>query len=144
VFRDFRQFLLRGNVVDLAVGVVMGTAFGQIVTKLVADLLTPLIAATVGKPDFGALSFTIHNAQFRYGDFLNAVITFVLVAVAVFFLIVKPVNYVSTLAIRQDSPNPATRKCPYCLSEVPKAATRCAFCTSEIDPEEPPTSEQAA
>lgn len=134
MLRDFRQFLLRGNVVDLAVGIVIGSAFVAVVNKLVADLLTPLIAATVGKPDFGSLSFTIHNALFRYGDFLNAVIAFVLVAAAVFFLIVKPVNYLTMLAVREDSPNPATRKCPYCLSEVPKAATRCAFCTSEVDP----------
>jgi large conductance mechanosensitive channel len=129
---DFKQFLLRGNVVDLAVGIVIGAAFGAVVTALVADLLTPLIAAIFGSNYFGDLSFSIHGSRFLYGDFLNKVISFVTVAAAVFFLVVRPLN---ALIARQKTEPPVdetTRKCPECLSEIPREARRCAFCTAEV------------
>jgi large conductance mechanosensitive channel len=131
--RGFRQFLLRGNVVDLAVAVVVGTAFTTVVTRLVADLLTPLIAALAGRPQFGDLSFTIHRSQFRYGDFLNAVVSFVSIAAAVYFLVVKPVQ---VLEARRSAPpaGPTTRSCPECLSTIPLKARRCAFCTAAVAP----------
>ncbi|HVS84627.1 MAG TPA: large conductance mechanosensitive channel protein MscL [Gaiellaceae bacterium] len=130
--KDFRQFLLRGNVVDLAVAVVIGAAFGAVVTALVADLLTPLIAAVFGSHDFGSLSFTINGSRFLYGAFLNATIAFLAIAAAVFFFVVKPVN--ALLARRKTEPpvDETTRACPECLSEIPKAASRCAFCTAQV------------
>jgi large conductance mechanosensitive channel len=129
---DFKQFLLRGNVVDLAVGVVIGLAFGALVTAFVADLLTPLIAAIFGSHDFSSLTFTIHGSRFLYGAFLNALIAFITIAAAVFFFVVRPVN--ALMARRRTEPpvDETTRACPECLSEVPKAARRCAFCTAEI------------
>jgi large conductance mechanosensitive channel len=129
---DFKQFLLRGNVVDLAVGVVIGLAFGAVVSALVADLLTPLVAAIFGKHDFSTLAFTINGSRFLYGHFLNAVISFVTIAAAVFFFVVRPVN--ALLARRRTKPplDATTRRCPECLSEIPIAAHRCAFCTSEV------------
>jgi large conductance mechanosensitive channel len=131
---EFKQFLLRGNVVDLAVGIVVGVAFGAVVTALVADLLTPLIAAIFGSHDFSALTFTIHNSQFLYGAFINAVISFVAIAAAVFFFVVRPVN--ALMARRRVEPpiDETTRKCPECLSEIPREARRCAFCTAEVVP----------
>lgn len=131
--KGFRHFLLRGNVVDLAVAVVVGTAFNAVVQKLVADLLTPLIAAVAGKPDFGDLSFTVHRSQFHYGDFLNAVITFLSIAAAVYFLVVKPMQM---LEERRSAPpaGPTTRSCPECLSAIPLKARRCAFCTAAVTP----------
>jgi large conductance mechanosensitive channel len=129
---DFKQFLLRGNVVDLAVGVVIGLAFAAVVQAAVKDLLTPLIAAIFGKPDFSQLTFTINGSVFRYGDFLNAVIAFVTVAFVVFFFVVKPVNSLISLAHRRETPEPNTRKCPECRSEIPIDARRCAFCTVEV------------
>jgi large conductance mechanosensitive channel len=130
--KDFRQFLLRGNAVDLAVAFVLGVAFAAVIGALVKDLLTPLIAAIVGKPDFSALSFTIHKSHFLYGAFVNAVVAFVLIAAAVFYFVVKPVN--ALMARRRTEPpvDEATRPCPECLSEVPVAARRCAFCTSPL------------
>lgn len=138
MLKDFKQFILRGNVVDLAVAVVVGAAFGAIVTALVADFITPLIAAitnsTGGKTDFSKLYFTINGSQFLYGHFLNAIISFLLIAAVVFFLIVQPVNHLANRAKRKDepSPDPTTKKCPECISEIPIAATRCAFCTSKL------------
>ena len=130
--KDFRQFLLRGSVVDLAVGIVIGAAFGAVVAALVKDLITPLVAAIAGKHDFGALAFTINDSRFAYGDFINAVLAFVLVAAAVFYLVVKPVN--ALMARRRTEPpvDETTRPCPECLSEIPIAARRCAFCTTEV------------
>lgn len=130
MIRDFKTFVLRGNVIDLAVGVVMGAAFGAVVTALVKDLVTPLIAAIFGKPDFSTLTFTIHNSKFLYGDFFNAIIAFVLIAVAVFFFIVQPVNALVARTRREPAAEPDTKKCPECLSVIPAAASRCAFCTS--------------
>jgi large conductance mechanosensitive channel len=129
---EFRQFLLRGNVVDLAVGIVVGVAFTGVVQALVRDLLTPLIAAIFGKPDFSRLAFTINGSRFLYGDFLNAVISFLIVALVVFLFVVKPVNALVSLSKSRESPDPSTRKCPECLSDIPIQARRCAFCTVEV------------
>ncbi len=130
MLKDFKAFLLRGNVVDLAVAVVVGAAFGAVVTALVRDLITPIIALIFGKPDFSALSFTVNSSHFLYGDFINFLIAFVSVAAAVFFFVVRPVN--ALMARRQTTPNveSETRPCPECLSEIPMLARRCAFCTA--------------
>jgi large conductance mechanosensitive channel len=130
ILKEFRAFVLRGNVVDLAVAVVIGVAFGAVIASLVENLLTPLIAAIFGEPDFGGLSFTINDSTFRYGAFLNSVISFVLIAAAVFFVVVKPLG--AYLARRQREEAATTRTCPECLSEIPLAARRCAFCASEL------------
>jgi large conductance mechanosensitive channel len=127
-----KQFVLRGNVVDLAVGVVMGAAFGTVVSGFVKDLLTPLIAAVVGKPDFSALKFTINGSQFLFGDFVNAVVAFVLVAAAVYYFVVLPVNALMARAKREPPADPTTKKCPECKSEIAIDAKRCAFCTSQL------------
>lgn len=132
--KGFKQFIMRGNVLDLAVAVVIGAAFGAVVTALVKDLLTPLIAAIVGKPDFSNIEFTVHNSKFAIGDFINAVISFLLIAAAVYYFVVLPVNaLVARLRKGEKSPDPTTKKCPECLSEIPIAARRCAFCTSVIE-----------
>jgi large conductance mechanosensitive channel len=130
--KDFKEFLLRGNLVEMAVGIVIGLAFAAVVTALVGDLVTPLIAAIGGKPDFGNLSFTINKSHFLYGDFINAVITFIVIAAVVFFLVVKPVN--ALMARRRTEPpvDETTKECPYCISEIPVKASRCAFCTQEV------------
>jgi large conductance mechanosensitive channel len=131
--QEFKEFVLRGNVIDLAIAVVIGAAFGSVVTAVVEGLITPLIAAIGGQPDFGALSFTINKSEFLYGDVLNKIISFLIVAAVIFFLIVKPMNMLIERAKRNPDPvDPTTKKCPHCLSEIPLAATRCAFCTSEI------------
>jgi large conductance mechanosensitive channel len=126
---EFKAFLLRGNLIDTAVGIVIGLAFTAVITALVAGLMTPLIAAIFGKPDFAALTFTINGSVFEYGLFVNALISFVLVAIVLFFVVVKPVN---ALRARRESPDPTTRACPECLSEIPLEAHRCAFCTTEL------------
>jgi large conductance mechanosensitive channel len=131
MLKDFKTFLLRGNVVDLAVAIVIGVAFAALVNALVEDLITPIIAAIIGKPDFSQLTFTINDSVFHYGAFLNALISFVSIAAAVFFFVVKPVNALTARARRQPSPDPTTKKCPECLSEIPLDARRCAYCTSE-------------
>lgn len=134
MLKGFKQFVLRGNVVDLAVAVVIGAAFGTVVAALVKDLLTPLIAAIVGKPDFSAIQFTVHASQFLIGDFINALVSFVLVAAAIYFFVVAPMNMINERRRRgEPSPDPTTKKCPECLSEVPIAARRCAFCTQPLD-----------
>ena len=131
--KGFKAFLLRGNVLDLAVAVVMGGAFGAVVTALVADLITPIIAALVGKPDFSNIFFTVNGSKFLIGDFLNAVISFLLVGAAVYFFVVLPVNTVlARIRSGQPTPDPTTRSCPECLSTIPIAARRCAQCTSVI------------
>jgi large conductance mechanosensitive channel len=128
----FKSFILRGNVVDLAVGVVIGAAFGTVVAATVKDLLTPLIAAVVGKPDFSNISFTLHGSKFAIGEFANAVISFVLIGAAVYYLVVLPVNALVARYRHEPHPDPTTMKCPECLSDVPKQARRCAFCTSSL------------
>ena len=130
--RDFREFLLRGNLVDMAVGIVIGIAFAAVVTALVSDIITPIIAAIGGQPSFDGLSFTINKSHFLYGAFFDAIISFIVIAAAVFFLVVKPVN--ALMARRKTEPpvDATTRACPECLSEIPIAARRCAFCTAEV------------
>ena len=130
--REFKAFILRGNVVDLAVGIVIGVAFGAVVKALVEDLLTPLIAAIFGQHDFGALVFTVHGSTFKYGDFVNVVITFVSIGAAVFFFVVKPMNWLTMRQRREPAVEPDTRKCPECLSVIPAAARRCAYCTAVV------------
>ncbi len=133
MLKGFRQFVLRGNVLDLAVAVVLGAAFGAVVTALVKDVLTPLIAAVVGKPDFSAVTFTVNQSRFLVGDFINAVVSFVLIAAAVYFFVVLPMNAVVARQRRGEMPpDPTTKKCGECLSEVPIGARRCAFCTSVL------------
>lgn len=133
MLQDFKKFILRGNTVDLAVAVVVGAAFGAIVNSLVKDLITPLLGAIGGQPDFSKLTFTINNSRFLYGDFLNSVISFVIIASVIFFLVVQPLNHMLSKANRnKTTPEPTTRKCPECLSEVPKKATRCAFCQIKL------------
>jgi large conductance mechanosensitive channel len=129
MLQGFKQFIFRGNVLDLAVAVVMGVAFGAVVTALVKDLITPLIAAIVGKPDFSAIEFTVNGSKFPLGDFINALVSFILIAAAVYFFIVLPMN---TILAGEVAPDPTTKKCPECLSDVPIAARRCAFCTSPL------------
>jgi large conductance mechanosensitive channel len=131
---EFKQFLLRGNVIDLAVAFVVGAAFAALVQAAVADLLTPLVAAIFGQPDFSDLTFTINGSVFRYGHFLNVLIAFVTIAFVVFFFVVKPINRLMEISRRRESPDPSTRKCPECVSEIPIDARRCAFCTSEVAP----------
>ena len=133
MFKGFREFVLRGNVVDLAVAVVIGTAFGAVITALVKDLITPLIAALVGTPDFSAYGVTIGGSRLLVGDFLNAVISFLLIAAAVYFFVVAPINaFIARRKRGEAPPDPTTKKCPECLSEVPVTARRCAFCTSAL------------
>ena len=131
---EFRAFMLRGNLVDTAVGIVIGLAFTAVITALVASLITPLIAAIFGSHDFSTLTFTINGSTFRYGDFINALITFVSIAAAVFFFVVKPVNSLIARSRREGPPDPTVRNCPECLSEIPIEASRCAFCTTEVAP----------
>jgi len=131
--KGFKQFILRGNVLDLAVAVVMGGAFGAVVTAMVKDLLTPLIAAIAGSPDFSSIAIDVRGSKLLVGDFLNAVISFLMVAAAVYFFIVLPVNSLMARLNRGEAPpDPTTKKCSECLSEVPIGARRCAFCTSAL------------
>ena len=129
---EFKQFVLRGNVIDLAVAVVVGAAFGAVVTSLVENIITPIIAAIGGQPDFAGLTFEVNGSVFRYGAFLNAVIAFLIIALVVFFLVVKPMNALLTRMRTEPSPDPLTTKCPECLSEVQVGARRCPFCTSAL------------
>jgi large conductance mechanosensitive channel len=133
MLRGFKAFLLRGNVVDLAVAVVIGAAFSMVVTAFVKDLITPLIAALFGQPSFGNLSFTINNSRFLYGDFLNALIAFFISAAVIYYFVVLPINALIERSHRHDKPaDPTTKKCPECLSEIPIGAKRCAFCTQPV------------
>ena len=130
--RGFKAFLLRGNVVDLAIAVVIGIAFGVVITAFVKDLVTPLIAALGGKPDFASLYFTINNSKFLYGDFLNALLAFALIAAVIYFFVVMPINALVARSRKEPPADPTTKKCPECLSEVAIGARRCAFCTSPL------------
>jgi large conductance mechanosensitive channel len=130
--KDFKEFLLRGNLVDMAVGIVIGLAFAAVVTALVGDLITPLIAAIGGQPDFGGLSFTINKSHFLYGAFINALISFVVIAAVIFYLVVRPVNALLARRKPDTAVDVTTKDCPYCLSQIPLAASRCAFCTQEV------------
>jgi large conductance mechanosensitive channel len=129
----FKQFILRGNVVDMAVGVVIGAAFGGVVTALTKDLLTPLIAAIVGKPDFSSVSIAIRGTPFPVGDFINACISFFLIAAAIYFFVVTPINALVSRMRKAPAPaDPTTKKCPECLSEIPIDARRCAHCAQPV------------
>jgi large conductance mechanosensitive channel len=132
MLKEFRDFVLRGNVVELAIAVVIGTAFGAVVTALVTSFITPLIAAIGGKPSFLGLAFTIHGSEFTYGIFLNALFSFLIIAAVVFFLVVRPLNALMA-HMRTEAPvAEVTRACPECLSQIPTDARRCAFCTAEV------------
>ena len=133
MFKNFKSFLMRGSVVDLAIAVVIGAAFSAVVTALVKDLLTPLLAAIGGKPDFSTLTFELNHSKFFYGDFLNAVVSFLFVSAAIYFFVVVPMNALNArLKKGEPSPDPTTKSCPECLSQIPVAARRCAFCTSVL------------
>lgn len=130
--KDFREFIMRGNLVELAVAVVIGTAFAAVIAALVKDLITPLIAAIGGKPDFSDLKFEINGSQFLYGDFINALLGFLIVAAVVFFLVIRPMNRLMARMRTEPDAEEETRKCPQCVSSIPVSAKRCAFCTSEV------------
>jgi large conductance mechanosensitive channel len=130
--KDFKEFLLRGNLVDMAVGIVIGLAFAAVITAFVADLITPLIAAIGGKPNFATLSFTINHSHFLYGSFINAMLTFLIIAAVIFFFVVKPVNALMRRRRTEAPVDEEVRQCPECLSEIPLAARRCAFCTAQL------------
>lgn len=133
MLKDFKAFILRGNVVDLAVAVVIGAAFGAVITALVKDLITPLISIP-GKTNFSELHFGVRHSVFAYGDFLNALISFLSIAAGVFFFVVMPVNALMNRRKTEPDVESITRECPECLSSIPRAATRCAFCTAQVPP----------
>ncbi|HKC20295.1 MAG TPA: large conductance mechanosensitive channel protein MscL [Candidatus Dormibacteraeota bacterium] len=130
MLKGFRAFLLRGNVVELAIAVVIGVAFGAVITAFVKDLVTPLIAALGGKPDFAALYFTVNHSRFLYGDFIDALIAFLIIAAVIYFFVVVPYTAMIERSRKEPPADPTTKKCTECLSEIPKDARRCAFCTS--------------
>lgn len=132
MLKEFKQFLLRGNVVDLAVGVVIGAAFGSVVTALVSDLLTPLIGVIAKVPDLSGFVFTLRGSKFMYGHFLNSLISFILVAAAVYFFIIKPINLLISRSHREPPVDPTEKKCPECLSEIPINAKRCSHCAQPV------------
>ena len=134
--KGFRNFITRGNLIDLAVAVVIGTAFTAVVTAIVADLITPLIAAIAGQPSFASLTFTIHKSEFKYGAFLNALLTFLIVAAVIYYLIVAPMARITARFHHEAAVT--TRDCPECLSTIPIAATRCMYCTTQVAPANPP------
>ncbi len=134
MFKGFAAFIARGNVVDLAVAVVIGAAFTAVVTALVKDVITPLIAALVGKPDFSALHFTVNTSVFPYGDFINAVISFLIVAAVIYYVVVLPIQKLTALRAPAAEAAPAITACPECLSEIPAAAKRCKYCTATVVP----------
>jgi large conductance mechanosensitive channel len=140
MLNGFRDFLFRGNVIDLAVAVVIGAAFGAVVTAFVKDLITPLIAAIAGKPDFATLGFTLNGSRFPVGDFLNALVSFVLIAAAIYFAVIVPLQRIGTLRAAPAAAEPAVKACPYCLETVPAAATRCRACTSALEVPSPTAS----
>lgn len=134
--KGFRTFLLRGNVVDLAIGVVIGVAFGSVITAFVKDLVTPLIAAFGGKPDFATLAFTINNSRFAYGDFFNALIAFLIVSTVIYFFVVLPYTALVARSHKEPPPDPTIKKCPECLSDIPIEARRCAYCGQPLEPQQ--------
>ena len=130
--KDFKAFLLRGNLVDVAVGLVIGLAFAAVVTAFVADLVTPLIAAIGGQPNFANLKFRINGSEFLYGAFINAVLSFLIIAAVVFFFVVKPVNHLMEKRRTEPDVEQPTKDCPRCLSSIPIGASKCAFCTADL------------
>ena len=138
MLKEFREFILRGNLVDLAVAVVIGTAFTAVVTAFVVNIVTPILAAIGGKPDFSDLTFTINGSRFLYGAFINALIAFLIIAAVIFFFVIKPVNLLMARFQPATAVDVETRACPECLSDIPIAATRCAFCTARVPAVPPP------
>ena len=134
MLKEFRDFVLRGNVVELAVAVVMGAAFGAVITAFTASFITPLIAAIGGEPDFSALAFTINGSKFTYGAFFNALLSFLIIAAVVFFFVVRPLNALMSRMKPEPAVDRIVRPCPECLSDIPEEARRCAFCTAEVAP----------
>ncbi len=133
MLQDFKKFIMKGNVVDLAIAVVVGAAFGAVVTSLVSNIITPMIGAIGGQPDFSTLYFTINNSKFLYGEFINSVLSFLIISTVVFFFIIVPLNKLQSRAAKsKKSEDPLEKKCPECLSDIPKAATKCKFCTSAL------------
>lgn len=132
MLKDFRQFILRGNLVDLAAAVVIGAAFTAVINAVVKDLITPLIAAIGGKPNFSNLAFTVNSSRFAYGDFINQLLTFLIIAAVVFFLVIKPVNALLARMRPEPKVDQETHECPECLSDIPVGARRCAFCTAQL------------
>ncbi len=133
MFKEFKKFILRGNVVDLAVGIVIGASFTSVINALVKDIISPFVAIFYHDKQFATAHFTIHGSQFMYGDFINNLITFIIVAGVVFFLVIQPINKLSELAFRGKSTDEkGTKKCPYCLGKIPEEATKCMFCTSKL------------
>ena len=132
MLKEFRDFVLRGNVVELAVAVVIGAAFGALVTSFVASFITPLIAAIGGKPDFSDLAFTINGSRFTYGAFFNALLSFLIIAAVVFFFVVRPLNRMMARLKPEPAVDRVVHPCPECLSDIPEEARRCAFCTAEV------------
>jgi large conductance mechanosensitive channel len=133
--KGFREFLMRGNLIDLAVAVVIGVAFNAVIQALISDIITPLIAAIAGKPNFGALTFTIHHSKFSYGLFINALLSFVIIAAVIYFIVVAPAAKMMSIANRNKAAT--ERTCPECLSTIPILATRCMYCTAEVPPVTP-------
>ena len=134
MIKEFKEFLMRGNMLDLAVAVVIGAAFGAVITALVADIITPVIAAIGGQSDFSNLAFTINGSRFLYGHFINAVVSFLIIAAAVFFIVIKPVNLLMSRMKKAEPVDESERKCPECLAQIPKEAKRCMYCTVEVGP----------
>lgn len=133
MLQEFKKFIMRGNVVDLAIAVVVGAAFGAVVTAFVSDIITPLIAAFGGQPDFSGLTFTINNSKFTYGHFINALLSFLIIAAVMFFFVIQPLNKLQERAAKgKNASDPTEKTCPFCLSEIPTAATKCKFCTSKV------------
>ncbi len=133
MLKGFKDFILRGNVIDMAVGIIIGASFGTVVSSLVKDILTPFIAAIVKAPDFSAFSFTINGSKFLYGDFINALISFLIVSFAIYFFVVLPINKImARFHKNQPEEPPKTKNCPHCLSEIPMEAKRCAHCTQLV------------
>jgi large conductance mechanosensitive channel len=131
----FRKFLFRGNLIDLAVAVVIGVAFNAVIQAFIADIITPLIAAAIGKPNFSALSFTVHKSHFLYGSFINSLLSFLIIAAVIYYVVVMPSTRITAIATRNKAAT--ERDCPQCLQSIPVGATRCMFCTAEVPPVEP-------
>ena len=132
IAKGFRDFILRGNVVDLAVGIMIGAAFNSVVSALVKDLMTPLVAAIFKQPNFSNLSFTFNGSEFMYGDFVNSLVAFLVLALTIYFFVVLPINRISARLKKGPPPEATTKTCPECLSSIPVKATRCAFCTAQL------------
>jgi large conductance mechanosensitive channel len=134
MLKEFREFILRGNLIELAIAFVLGLAFAAVITAFVGDIITPIIAAIFGSHDFSNLSFTINGSRFAYGDFLNALISFVTIAAVLFFVVVRPVDAIMSRRKKEEAVEAPTRECPQCLSEIRAAASRCAFCAADVGP----------